>query len=191
MTSTLPTTREESGVPAPSRLALLVERSAAAGRLADRLEPVGRPLRSGAAGGLLRDRLLGHALHPLLTDVVITAWTAAAVLDARRRPAERDAARLFEGLGILASLPTATTGVAEWALTGGRERRVGAAHAALNGVALLLHVGSWGARRAGRHGLGATTGLLGTSVGGVSALLGGHLTTVRKVGSERVRGDES
>jgi hypothetical protein len=78
------------------------------------------------------------------------------------------------------------TGVAEWAVTHGTDRRVGSVHAAGNTVALALHAGSWAARRRGRHRLGVATALLGDAAVGVGALLGGHLTTARKVGSAGV-----
>ncbi|HEX6917518.1 MAG TPA: DUF2231 domain-containing protein [Phycicoccus sp.] len=173
-------------VPLPTRMARAIEESAAADRLSALLAPFAGPVGATALGDLLRDRLVGHALHPALTDVPIAAWTASTVIDVRGRRAERRAATAFEALGLLAAVPTALTGLAEWSRTAGADRRVGSAHAAVNTLALGLHAASWAARRSGRHGLGVTTGLLGNAVVGVSAFLGGHLTTVRKVGSSVV-----
>src|SRR5579884_939207 len=50
---------------------------------------------------------LGHALHPVLTDVVIGTWLSALLLDlVGGEDAEAGADRLV-GLGLLAALPTA------------------------------------------------------------------------------------
>ena len=69
---------------------------------------------SGTRGSVLRGEWLGHALHPLLTDVVIGTWTSATVLDlfgGRDSPA---AAQRLVAAGLLAAGPTAWTGWAEW-----------------------------------------------------------------------------
>jgi uncharacterized membrane protein len=132
---------------------------------------------------LLRSGLIGHALHPLLTDLPLGFWTSATLLDLRGRQADREAAKRLVGAGLLAAAPTALTGLAEWARTGSREQRVGALHGALNAVASTLYVVSYVARSRRRHGLGTATALLGAAVTGASGYLGGHLTTARKVGS--------
>jgi uncharacterized membrane protein len=132
---------------------------------------------------LLRSGLIGHALHPLLTDLPLGFWTSATLLDLRGRQADREAAQRLIGAGLLAAAPTALTGLAEWARTGSREQRVGALHGALNAVASTLYVASYVARSRRRHGLGVATALLGAAVTGASGYLGGHLTTARKVGS--------
>jgi uncharacterized membrane protein len=132
---------------------------------------------------LLRSGLIGHALHPLLTDLPLGFWTSATLLDLRGRHADREAAQRLVGAGLLAAAPTALTGLAEWARTGSREQRVGALHGALNAVASTLYVVSDVARSRRRHGLGTATALLGAAVTGASGYLGGHLTTARKVGS--------
>src|SRR5262245_32470025 len=44
---------------------------------------------------------LGHALHPLLTDVTIGCWTSAFVLDVVGGRAARRNARMLIGLGLL------------------------------------------------------------------------------------------
>lgn len=186
MTSTpdvLPRSPGAVQAPLPTRFALAVERWPVADRLATALGPLAAPLGEGHLGDLLRDRVLGHALHPALTDLPLGAWTAAAVLDVRGRREERRAATAFEALGVLATVPTALTGLAEWTRTDGADRRVGATHAAANTVALALHVLSWAARRSGRHHLGVGAATAAHGVVGVSALLGGHLTMARKVGS--------
>jgi uncharacterized membrane protein len=133
--------------------------------------------------GLLRADLVGHALHPVLTDVPLGCWTAATVLDLRGREGDRQASRTLVAVGLAAVVPTALTGFAEWARTGPELRRVGAAHAALNAAATSLYAVSLHARHRGRDRLGTATALAGASVAAVSGYLGGHLTTARKVGS--------
>ena len=132
---------------------------------------------------LLRSGLIGHALHPLLTDLPLGFWTSATLLDLRGRQHDRDAARWLVGAGLLASAPTALTGLAEWARIGPKDQRVGALHGALNAVASTLYMTSYVARSRRRHGLGMATALLGAAVTSASGYLGGHLTTARQVGS--------
>lgn len=130
---------------------------------------------------LLHGTWLGHAVHPVLSDVPIGLWTSALVLDLTGGASARDAARRLVGLGIAAAAPTAVTGVAEWAVAGRREQRVGVVHAAANGVALSLYTSSFLARRAGRHRLGAALGTVGAAALGFGGFLGGHLVSARKV----------
>ncbi len=132
---------------------------------------------------LLRSGLVGHALHPLLTDVPIGCWTAATALDVRGRQEDRGASRWLVGAGLAAAAPTALTGLAEYARTGREVQRVGAVHAALNVVATTLYLTSYVARVRRRHGLGVAAALAGAAVTGASGYLGGHLTLARKVGS--------
>jgi uncharacterized membrane protein len=145
--------------------------------LADAL--VADPLR----GNVLRGTWLGHALHPLLTDVPIGFWTSAVTLDLVGGPAARPSATRLVGLGVLAAVPTAVTGWAEWAGTGPREQRVGVVHAASNVAALALFAGSWLARRRGDHSRGKALALVASGALGAGGYLGGHLATARKVGS--------
>ena len=132
---------------------------------------------------MLRGDWLGHAVHPLLTDVVVGSWTSAAALDVLGRGRWAAPARSLVATGLLAAGPTAWTGWAEWSQAPARDKRVGLVHAVSNGVAIGLYAGSWNARRQGRQADGVRLGLLGYAVSGLGAYLGGHLATVRKVGS--------
>ena len=145
--------------------------------LADAL--VSDPVRRDA----LRGTWLGHALHPVLTDVPIGLWTSAVTLDLVGGPSSRKAATRLVGLGVLAFGPTAVTGWAEWSGTGEREQRVGVVHAASNAFAAVLFACSWRARHRGDHLRGKTLGLLATSALGLGGYLGGHLVSARKVSS--------
>jgi len=148
------------------------------------LEPKIRALfGSGARGSVLRGEWLGHAVHPLLTDLVIGSWTSATVLDLLGGTDSAPAARQLIGTGLAAVGPTAWTGWAEWSASGPRDKRVGLVHAVTNGVAIGTYAASWVARRQGRHRAGARLALAGAAVSSVGAYLGGHLAAARKVGS--------
>jgi nitrite reductase/ring-hydroxylating ferredoxin subunit/uncharacterized membrane protein len=126
---------------------------------------------------------LGHALHPLLTDVPIGTWTSAMVLDAAGGRQSRDAARKLIGTGILAALPTAATGWLEWgdsARGNVATRRVGMVHAAANVTALSLYTASYLARRNG--GSGRLLAMAGGGALAVGGHLGGHLSYVHGEG---------
>ncbi len=122
---------------------------------------------------------LGHPLHPLLVTVPIGAWTCAFVFDAL---GDEKAANVLVATGIVAAVPTAFTGMSDWAFTAGAERRVGLVHAAANTVGLTAYVASFLARRQGRHGLGIVLSSLGMSAVGLGGWMGGHLAYALGVG---------
>lgn len=149
------------------------------------------------SGGGVKDVIsgsfLGHALHPLLTDVPIGTWTSAVVLDLFGGKASRPAAQRLVGVGLLASAPTAWAGWADWADTepGNDEvRRVGLAHAISNGLAISLYAASLAARRRGAHGTGVVFGLGGAAAMGAGGWLGGDLVFARGVGVNETLFDE-
>lgn len=132
---------------------------------------------------LLHGTFLGHALHPLLTDLPLGAWMSTSILDLVGGAGAQQAARRLLGIGLLAAGPTAATGLAEWSTTTGVNRRVGVAHASLNTAGLMLYGGSYLARRRGRRALGVVLALGGAAFVGGGGFLGGHLVIARKVGS--------
>ena len=138
---------------------------------------------TGTRGSVLRGEWLGHAIHPLLTDVVLGTWTSASLLDVFGGADSAPAAQMLTGAGVLAFGPTAWTGWAEWSSAGPRDQRVGLVHAVTNGLAAGVYAASWVARRRGRHRRGAGLALTGAAVASVGAYLGGHLTEARKVAS--------
>lgn len=173
-----------ASVPWTVRVVRRVETATALDRYEGPLRAVAGVLTAqGTARATLYGTWLGHALHPVLSDMPVGMWTSAVVLDLSRRPDAQPAARLLVGAGILAALPTAVTGVAEWGRTTPEQRRVGLVHAAGNVTALGLYGASFAARSSGRHRLGAALGLCGAAVVGAGAFLGGHMTVARKVGS--------
>src|SRR6185437_10417920 len=102
-------------------------------------------------GGALKDGLsgtwLGHPLHPTLVMVPIGSWTSATLIDLALGGRSSPAARRLVGLGVVAALPSAVSGLADWSDTDGAEQRVGLTHATLNAVAVGLFAASWWARR--------------------------------------------
>ncbi|HET7352312.1 MAG TPA: DUF2231 domain-containing protein [Marmoricola sp.] len=138
---------------------------------------------SGTRGAVLRGDWLGHAIHPPLTDLVIGTWTSATILDVIGGKDSSAAAQRLIAVGLAAFGPTAWTGWAEWSQAGPREKRVGLVHALSNAVSVGFYGASWLARRRGRHGTGASLALAGAGVSSVAAYLGGHMVSVRKVGS--------
>lgn len=115
----------------------------------------------------------GHALHPALIIVPLGSWVSASVLDLL--PGNRRAAQTLVGLGVLATVPTAASGAADWSDLHPQQQRTGLVHAAGNVAALALQVASWRARRGGRQARGTMLSLAALGIGGVSAYLGGHL----------------
>jgi hypothetical protein len=174
------------------RWTLRLEQATALDRPVHALEPSIRAwFGTGTRGSALRGEWLGHAAHPLLTDVVLGTWTSASLLDVLGRPDMSAAAQRLVGTGLLVAGPTAWTGWAEWSAVGSRDKRVGLVHAVTNGVAISIYAASWFARRRGQHGTGARLALAGAAASGFAAYLGGHLTEGRRVASHHPAYDDA
>jgi len=145
-------------------------------------ELVGKVVPPGPIKDTLSGTWLGHTLHPVMTDLPIGAWTSAVALDFVGGKESDVAARRLIGLGILASVPTAMSGLSDYSDTMGEERRVGLTHAAFNVAALALFTASYGARRNGSSLKGKGLSLLGMGAASVGAYLGGHLSLDMGVG---------
>ena len=107
---------------------------------------VGRAVRPTPVRNVLSGTVIGHPLHPLLTDVPIGAWTMAAVLDLAGGPRTARAADVLVAAGLAAAVPTAATGLNDWSDTQGADRRIGLVHATANSVALTFYAASLAAR---------------------------------------------
>src|SRR4051812_15913083 len=136
---------------------------------------------------------LGHALHPLLTDVVIGSFVSASLLDLLGGDdSGRASERLIE-VGLATSAPTIASGLTDWAFTvlgDRRTRPVGLAHASANLTASTLYAASLAARRRGARGRGKLLGAAGGAVLAVGGFLGGHLSFTRGVGVNETTFDE-
>jgi nitrite reductase/ring-hydroxylating ferredoxin subunit/uncharacterized membrane protein len=174
------------------RLHHLAERVGSAAALDGPAEAVAKQIRGLIPRGPVKDTLsgtqLGHALHPLLTDLPIGTWMSSAVLDLVGGAAARPAAERLIATGILAAVPTAASGLNDWADTtpaSDSVRRVGAVHAVANVTALALYTASLAARRRGNHGRGVALGLAGVGALTVGGHLGGHLSYAQGVGVDQ------
>ncbi len=166
------------------RWTLRLENAVSLDRLVGVVEPtIESVFGSGKRAWLLRGEWLGHAIHPVLTDVALGTWTSASLLDLLGGPGESAAAQRLVGSGLLAAAPAAWTGWAEWSAAGPRDKRVGLVHAGVNGLSIAMYAGSWAARRWGRHKTGAKLALGAAAVAGLGGYLGGHLAEARKVGT--------
>jgi uncharacterized membrane protein len=165
-----------------------IERAATLDPAAATLQPFARRLARSGAGPILRGEWLGHALHPMLTDLPIGCWTSSFVLDLLGGKSSRKASTRLIGLGLLTAIPTAASGAVEWNDVEQRApRRVGVVHAAANTVALVLYFGSWRARHRGHHLRGLVLGAGGALAATVGGHLGGHLAFAHGIG-EGARG---
>lgn len=169
----------DSPAPAALRATRALEDSPALDPAVDRVRPwVADALeRRPGLAALLHGRPIGHALHPLLTDAPLGLWMSATTLDLLGGETARPHADRLVGLGVVAALPTSLTGLADWAVSGRRTQRVGAAHAALNSAALALFASSWFLRRRSARAAGIAASLAATGLVGASGYLGGHMTS--------------
>lgn len=158
---------------------------------------VGSTIRGVLSSGKLKDAVsgtwLGHALHPMLTDVVIGSFTSASLLDLLGGDDRGRAAERLIAMGIAAYGPTALTGVNDWAdtePTNERVRRAGLVHAVSNALALSLYTASLLARRRGARREGAFLGAMGATVLSAGGYLGGHLTLTKGVGPNQTVFDQ-
>jgi nitrite reductase/ring-hydroxylating ferredoxin subunit/uncharacterized membrane protein len=145
-----------------------------------------RAFRSSAFGMRVKSVLNGaplrHRVHPALVTVPIGAWTTAALLDAlagrstgETRAGLQSGADAAVALGIVGALPSALAGVADWVDTYDHQRRVGMAHALLNGVALGCYSTSLALRWGGQRGAGTAVAAAGLASVTLSGALGGEL----------------
>src|SRR3954470_14849924 len=137
-------------------------------------------LRPPAVKDFLHGTWLGHPLHPVLVQVPVGSWLSAGLLDAV--PPLRPAATTMIGTGVVAAVPAAMAGAADWSEQDPGVRRLGALHALLNSAALGLYVGSLVARRKRRGALGRALSYSGLGLATVSASIGGHMSYAQSAG---------
>jgi nitrite reductase/ring-hydroxylating ferredoxin subunit len=164
-------------------LAPVVEAVEGAAVLDPPAKALGKWLRGALGREPLQDALsgtwLGHALHPLLTDVVVGAFMSATLLDLLGGDDGERARRRLVGVGVAAAVPTVLSGANDWADSEPVDdavRRAGLVHALSNATGLALYAASLGARRGTALRLGGAAAL---AAGGY---LGGHLSFTKGVG---------
>jgi uncharacterized membrane protein len=159
-------------VPSPARLEERAELDGAVdalGSVADQL------LADDGVKGVLQGHWLGHAVHPLATDVVIGFWTSAFVLDLLPVKRLRAASDAFVAMGLVSAVPTVVTGLADWSDLDRGKQRVGVVHAGANAVGAGLYALSLVNRVRGRRARGIVLSTLGATAMTVGGYLGGHL----------------
>jgi nitrite reductase/ring-hydroxylating ferredoxin subunit/uncharacterized membrane protein len=143
--------------------------------------PFGQTVRN-----FLHGTWLGHPLHPVVTDIPLGAWTAAAVCDVYECATGDDrlapGADMAVGLGLLGAVAAATTGLNDWNSTSGKPRRVGTLHAITNIAATACYLTSWWQRRNRCRAAGLTSGFAGYALSVAGAYLGGHLVYNERIG---------
>jgi nitrite reductase/ring-hydroxylating ferredoxin subunit/uncharacterized membrane protein len=138
-------------------------------------------------------RWAGHALHPALSDLPIGLWSGTLVLDVLGKDiptngSRLDAAGTLSAAGLVAAVATAATGVTDWTVSDGEDRRVGLFHGLLNGAATVLQGASLAARLAGRRRPAKVLSATSMAVTAAAGFVGGHLVQGRAVMVNRVAG---
>jgi nitrite reductase/ring-hydroxylating ferredoxin subunit len=141
-----------------------------------------RPIRESHLGGrlfdLLHGRIMGHALHPALSDLPIGLWFGGVVLAIA---GQSTGAVILSIAGIAAGLATAATGVADWTVSDGRDRRLGLLHGVLQTLALVIVAAAAALQLGGAYLVGDLVLAAGLAISMGSAYLGGHLVLGRGV----------
>jgi nitrite reductase/ring-hydroxylating ferredoxin subunit len=174
-----------------NRPADAVSRNPALTDLAEKIQPLLRTLLEGDDGvrrplkDLLHGTFIGHPLHPLLTDILIGAWSVAAIFDALELAGSEEyetAADATVIIGAIGAVGAALAGWADWSDTKGEAQRAGLLHGLMNATALTAYIASIAARRAGARKLGIATAFLGYGITGAAAYLGAELSFGMQLG---------
>ena len=136
-------------------------------------------------------RWAGHSVHAALSDLPIGLWSGTLVLDLLRQDVSADGRRLdpagtLSAAGLLAAIATAATGVTDWSVSDGEDRRVGLLHGLVNGVGVTLQAASLAARLAERRTAARSLSAAGLAVTAAAGYVGGHLVQGRAVMVSRV-----
>lgn len=136
-------------------------------------------------------RWAGHSLHAALSDLPIGFWSGTVVLDMLGQDAPRpgsrlDAAGTLSAAGLLAAVATVATGVTDWTVSDGEDRRVGLLHGMLNLAGTALQAASLAARLAGHRRPAQLLGVTSMTVTGAAGYVGGHLVQGRAIMVNRV-----
>src|SRR3954470_16220790 len=103
---------------APTPLAPAIEAVEGAAALDGPAKALGKWVRGAFGREPLKDALsgtwLGHAVHPMLTDVVVGAFLSSTLLDLLGGDDGERARRRLVGAGLVAGAPTGLTGAHDW-----------------------------------------------------------------------------
>ncbi|MEZ4733961.1 MAG: Rieske 2Fe-2S domain-containing protein [Caldilineaceae bacterium] len=135
---------------------------------------------------LLHGTWLGHPLHPVLTDVVVGAWTIGALFDfIARFNHSRQAETVADALtnvGNYAALPTILSGLMDFSTIPKSAAGMGLTHALVNNIGFALQVASARARQTGDRERAVNLSTVAMVLMTAGAYLGGHLSYAKKVG---------
>ena len=136
-------------------------------------------------------RWAGHSVHTALSDLPIGCWAGTIVLDMLGKDAAADGSRMdpaatLSAAGLVAAVATAATGVTDWTVSDGDDRRVGLFHGVLNLAGTALQAASLAARLTGHRGPARVLGMTSMTVTAAAGFVGGHLVQGRAVMVNRV-----
>jgi nitrite reductase/ring-hydroxylating ferredoxin subunit/uncharacterized membrane protein len=160
--------------PGPAAVAERIERAPALDRPVRALsDTVVRALPPGSRTDALHGVPFGQPAHPALVRLPLGCWSSAVLLDFF--PSTERAVVTLLSTGLLSSLPSAATGLADWSALHRHQQRVGLVHGACQLGASTLFGASVLARAFGRRREGKALSLGGLAVATAGAYLGGHL----------------
>jgi nitrite reductase/ring-hydroxylating ferredoxin subunit len=162
----------------------------------DRVSAVAQPLYDRYRGALAVElmhggRWAGHSVHAALSDLPIGLWSGTVVLDALGKDTAGDGNRMdpaatLSAAGLVAAAATVATGITDWTVSDGDDRRVGLFHGMLNLAGTALQAASLAARLAGHRRPAQALGLTSMTVTAAAGYVGGHLVQGRAVMVNRV-----
>ena len=187
----------------PSRLVTLrqdaftaVERWPWLHALNDRVSAVTQPLYDRHRDNIVVElmhggRWAGHSLHAALSDLPIGFWAGSVVLDVLGKDGSGDDSRMtpaatLSAAGLAAAAATVATGVTDWTVSDGDERRVGLFHGLLNLAGTTLQAASLAARLGGQRRTAQTLSLASMGFTAAAGFVGGHLVQGKAVMVNRV-----
>lgn len=137
---------------------------------------------------------LGHPLHPVLTDIPIGSWTAAATLDAIELSGNKEYSKGADAaiaIGLAGAVGSAVTGLTDWTGTSGKQRKIGMLHGLLNLTATTLYATSLIMRRKKESRPAAIAlSMVGYGITAMAAYLGGHLVYREQMGVDHTATSE-
>jgi nitrite reductase/ring-hydroxylating ferredoxin subunit/uncharacterized membrane protein len=138
------------------------------------------------AADILHGKIIGHPLHPILTDITVSAWMLGTVFDVLAlfsgSRAARQSGNNLKALGTASAVPTALAGITDYSTIKQDAATYGAAHGLLNGMAFTCYLLSTLAGWRGKTQTKLIFSLLGMGFATFSAWLGGDLVYRHRVG---------
>ncbi|MDT7710692.1 MAG: hypothetical protein QOG20_6299 [Pseudonocardiales bacterium] len=164
--------------------------------LNDRVSAVTLPLYDRYRGNLAVElmhggRWTGHSVHAALSDLPIGLWSGTLVLDMFGKDRADDGGRMdpaatLSAAGLVAAAATVATGVTDWNVSDGDDRRVGLFHGLLNLAGSALQAASLAARLSGHRPSARALAMTSMTVTAAAGFVGGHLVQGKAIMVNRV-----